>query len=241
MSYSYESILNHLNINKNFELNTEELSQYKKNSYEFILNHVNSSIFKANNFESNINEDILNYPGMTGYKTRHFYNNICSLPNCRYLEIGTYNGSSSISSLYKNKIDAVFIDNWFLSGSDKNIFNNAINKYNTGSKIKVFDSDCWKINLDEIENKFNVYLYDAGHSYEDQYKAISYYYTKLEENCIILIDDWNRPEVRNGTLDAFRDLNIKIKFKYEIFTPEPHYIHGVKDWWDGIGIFIIGF
>lgn len=210
-------------------------------SYEFILNHVNSCIQKANNFDSNINEDVLKYQGMSGYKTRHFYNNICSLPNCRYLEIGTYHGSSSISALYKNKIEAVFIDNWSLFNGNKDIFYDAIKKYNTGSKITVFDNDSWKINLDEIENKFNVYLYDGSHSYENQYKAISYYYTKLEENCIILIDDWNREEVRKGTLDAFKDLNINIKFKYEIFTQEPHYIIGVKDWWAGIGIFIVGF
>jgi len=210
-------------------------------SYEFILNHINTCIRKAENNESNINHDILNYSGMSGNKTRNFYNNICSLPDCRYLEIGTYHGSYSISALYKNKIDAVFIDNWSLFDGDKNIFYDAINKYNTGSKITVFDNDSFKINLNEIENKFNVYLYDGGHSYEEQYKAISYYKTKLEENCIILIDDWNRTEVRNGTLDAFKDLNIKIKFKYEILTQEPHYIHGADNWWDGIGMFIIGF
>jgi len=210
-------------------------------SYEFMLKHINDCLTKSNNNDSNINEDVLNYKGMSGNKTRHFYNNVCSMPDCRYLEIGTYHGSSSISALYKNKINAVFIDNWSLFDGNKDIFYDAINKYNTGSTVKVFDCDCWKVNLNEIENKFNVYLYDGGHSYEEQYKAISYYHTKLEQNCIILIDDWNRTEVRNGTLDALRDLNIKIKFKYEIFTEEPHYINGADNWWAGIGIFIIGF
>jgi hypothetical protein len=209
-------------------------------SYKFVLNHIITCLRKAENNESNINDDILNYHGMSGYKTRHFYNNICSLPNCRYLEIGTYHGSSSISAIYKNQIEALFIDNWSLFNGNKEIFYDAVKKYNTGSSYRVIDNDCWKININEIDNKFNVYLYDGGHEYEDHYKAISKFYTKLEENCIVLVDDWNWEAVRNGTMNAFNDLNINVKFKYEIFTPEPHYELGVTNWWNGIGVFIIG-
>jgi hypothetical protein len=211
----------------------------EKPTYEFILNHVITCLRKAENNESNVTEDILKYKGMSGYKTRHFYNNICSLPNCRYLEIGTYHGSSSISAIYKNQVDALFIDNWSLFDGDKNIFYRAIEKFNTGSKVQVIDNDCWKINDDEIDQKFNVYLYDGGHDYDDHYKAISLYHSKLEDNCIVLIDDWNWESVRKGTFDAFADLKIDVKFKYEIFTPEPHYELGITNWWNGIGIFII--
>lgn len=208
-------------------------------TYEDVLNHVITSLRKAENNESNINDDILSYKGMSGYKTRHFYNNICSLPDCRYLEIGTFHGSSSISAIYKNQVDALFIDNWSLFDGDKNIFFDAINKFNTGSEVEVIDNDCWKIDINDIDKKFNVYLYDGGHDYDDHYNAISKYHSKLEENCIVLIDDWNWDAVRKGTFDAFRDLDINVKFKYEIFTPEPHYHLGITNWWNGIGIFII--
>ena len=56
-----------------------------------------------------------------------------------------------------------------------------------------------------------------------------------------MIDDWNWEDVRNGTLDAFKDLNTNIKFKYEIITEQPHYDYDGKiGWWNGIGIFVIG-
>lgn len=206
-------------------------------TYDFVHNHVISCLIKAENDESQINEDILHYKGMSGYKTRHFYNNICSLPNCRYLEIGTFHGSSSISAIYKNKIDAVFIDNWSLFDGNKNIFYNAMNTYNTGSTVEVIDDDCWNVKI--TDKKFNVYLYDGGHDYEDHYKAISMFHSNLEDNCIVLIDDWNWEAVRRGTFDAFKDLNINVKFKQEIFTPEPHYELGITNWWNGIGVFII--
>lgn len=211
------------------------------NTYEYVLNHVITSLRMAENNESKLPGEILNYKGMSGYKTRHFYNNICSLiPECRYLEIGTYHGSSSISALYKNKVDAVFIDNWSLFNGNKGIFEEAISRYsNEENKVEVIDNDCWKVDVSEMNKKFNVYLYDGGHEYEDHYKAISKYYTTLGENCIVLIDDWNWEQVRRGTFDAIRDMNIKIKFKYEIFTPEPHYELGITNWWNGIGIFIL--
>ena len=205
---------------------------------EFMVNHVVTCLQKAENNDSHITDDILNYKGMSGYKTRHFYNNICSLPDCRYLEIGTYHGSSSISALYKNQIDALFIDNWSLFDGDKTIFYDAVGKYNTGSQVEVIDGDCWKVNLDK-DKKFNVYLYDGGHDYDDHYKAIANFHQHFDENCIVLIDDWNWEAVRRGTFDALRDLNIPIKFKYEIFTPEPHYDLGITNWWNGIGVFIL--
>jgi hypothetical protein len=167
------------------------------------------------------------------------------LPECRYLEIGTYHGSSSISAIYKNKVDAVFIDNWSLFDGNKGIFEEAIARYsNDENEVEVIDNDCWKVDVSEImrdkkKKKFNVYLYDGGHEYEDHYKAISKYYETLDENCIVLIDDWNWEQVRRGTFDAIRDMNIGIKFKYEIYTPEPHYELGITNWWNGIGIFIL--
>lgn len=210
-------------------------------SFEFVLNHIITCLRNAECYKSNINEDILNYKGMSGHKTRHFYNNLLTLPNCNYLEIGTYHGSSSISAIYKNKINyALFIDNWSLFHGDKNIFIDAIRKYNSeNNSIRVIDNDCWKIDTTTFDKKFNIYLYDGGHDYEDQYKAISHYIGVLDKNCIVLIDDWNWEAVRRGTFDVLRDLNIKIKFKYEIFTEEPHYYVGFDNWWNGIGIFII--
>jgi hypothetical protein len=84
------------------------------------IHHIVTSITNAENNVSKIDDkttegqEILTYEGYTGTKTRHLYNNICSDTHkvpIRYLEIGTWNGSSSISAVYKNNIEALFIDN----------------------------------------------------------------------------------------------------------------------------------
>jgi len=213
----------------------------KENDLEKVIEHVKYSIENANNACSKVNEHILNYSGFSGFKTRHLYNNICSMDHCRYLEIGTWHGSSSISAMYGNKLDGVFIDNYSLFDGNRDIFLKAVEKYKGECKYVLLDEDCWKVDLQKLGRTFNTYLYDGGHTYEDQYNAIKYYYDVLEENCIVMVDDWSWEDVRNGTLDAFHDLGTKIKFRHEIITEQPHYNqYGTENYWNGCGIFVIG-
>ena len=142
--------------------------------------------------------------------------------------------------MYRNNLNAIFVDNYSLFEGNKEVFLENAEKFKTDSIYRLLDEDCWKVNLAGLQ-KVNIYLYDGPHEYQDHYNAITYYYPLLEENCIVIIDDWSWDTTRKGTMDAFRDLNTKIKFKYEIITEQPHYNEfGIKNWWNGIGIFIIG-
>jgi hypothetical protein len=64
-----------------------------------------------NNISKNTN-DIINMEGMSGTKTRHFYNNLLNTEDSRYLEIGTWKSSSVCSAMCGNKAKVVCIDNW---------------------------------------------------------------------------------------------------------------------------------
>jgi hypothetical protein len=206
-----------------------------------VVEHVKLSIANAENHASKISKDIVDYTGYTGTKTRHFYNNICSIPNCKYLEIGTWYGSSSISAMYNNNISATFIDNWSQFNGNRRILEDALIKYHGNSEYDIIESDCWKVDTAKLP-EYNVYLYDGGHEYAEQYNAIKYYYNNLSKNCIVMVDDWNWEKVRNGTLDAFRDLNVKLLFKHEIFVDDTSRMPnhpGKHTWWNGIGIFVL--
>jgi hypothetical protein len=71
-------------------------------------NLIDNSFLKAENLQSKITQDIINLVGMTGIKTRHFYNNLLNTDDARYLEVGTWKGSSVCSAMYGNK--ATFIE-----------------------------------------------------------------------------------------------------------------------------------
>lgn len=221
-----------------------------------LVDHICKSIVNARNKISKIDQDteegkeILEYEGYTGINTRHFYNNICSNTSDQietqnhYLEIGTWYGSSSISAIYKNKIDALFIDNWCEFNGDANIFIENIEKFEGDSNCSLIESDCWSVDLNSIENKFNIYLYDGAHTEEDHYKSLKYYIPVLEDQFIFMVDDWCWPDVRDGTMRAIRDLNLKIQFRHEEFLSSeelngmPNH-KGKETWWNGIGIFLL--
>ena len=213
--------------------------------------HVIKSFYLAFHGKSQIDgntEDgqyILNYQGMSGKKTRHLYNNIMNNEDVKYLEIGTWYGSSSISAIYQNDIQALFIDNWSQFGGDKKIFQDAIGRFLTKkADCKLLESDCWKVNTKKIGTGYNVYLYDGGHTEEDHFKSLDYYYNNLDDVFIFMVDDWCWGDVRDGTWRAIEKLDLKVRFCHEVLmSPEervnfPNHA-GRDNWWNGIAIFVL--
>jgi len=56
-----------------------------QNFIDKYIKNIEQSLEKTNKLESKINDEILNIQGMSGIKTRHFYNNLCSMEDTRYL------------------------------------------------------------------------------------------------------------------------------------------------------------
>ena len=86
-------------------------------------------------------------------------------------------------------------------------------------------------------------MYDGDHKYEDQYKALTYYYDCLDDIFIFVVDDWNHDPVREGTRDAIRDLKLQIMFEHEIrltdnggHTPQPE---ATNTWWNGMYVAVL--
>ena len=60
---------------------------------------------------------------MSGQKYRTFINLfVHSSPNPRYLEVGSWAGSTAVSALYGNQVKAVCIDNWSQFGGPRDKF-----------------------------------------------------------------------------------------------------------------------
>jgi hypothetical protein len=208
-----------------------------------LVTHVKEALISVKSGIRKLPQEIHDYTGYTGTYTREFYNAICSIKDCSYLEIGTWYGSSSISALYGNTVRATFIDNWSEFEGNTNILINALEKYKGESTYTLIESDCWKVDVNTLP-KYDVYLYDGCHTYNDQYNAIVKYYPCLKDTSIVLIDDWNWDFVPQGTLDGLRDVGATILFSEEIIVPKselddmPNHI-GKNTWWNGIGIFVI--
>lgn len=209
---------------------------------ETYKNLVDTAFYNAENHISKITNDIIFMEGMTGTKTRHFYNNLLNTKDARYLEIGTWKGSSVCSAMCNNKATVVCIDNWSEFEGPKSEFLINFEKFKGDNNATFIENDCFKIDVSTLP-KFNIYMYDGNHTSESHYKALLHYYNCLDDVFIFIVDDWNCLEVRVGTTSAIQKLKFKILYEREIrltwdnsHTPYPEASH---TWHNGIYVVIL--
>tara|TARA_E500000178_G_scaffold353567_1_gene419831 strand:- start:1128 stop:1976 length:849 start_codon:yes stop_codon:yes gene_type:complete len=209
---------------------------------------VKKSLENALALNSNLPEWIINLEGLSGRKYRHFINNLISFfPDVKYLEIGSWLGSTACSAFFNNRLYALCIDNWseFLEfeKNPKKIFKkNVMECKNNKIRLKTIENDFKKIDYKTIK-KYNVYFYDGPHHFEDHFDAICLVQECLENKYILIIDDWNWKQVRDGTYQGLKKKKLKIISSIQIKTTQDDskaLVEGkYSEWHNGYGIFII--
>ena len=223
---------------------------FDRDSYSKILK---TAFFQSWAINTKIPDWIRFMPGMSGRKYRYLINNLVSLiEDARYLEIGSWTGSTACSAIYGNKVKTVCIDNWSQFNNTEDIpYQRVLNiknpkkefEINTKKVIsekidfKFIESDFRKINYNEV-GKFNIYVFDGPHEMKDHYDGITIVQPSLDDVFILIVDDWNIPKVRQGTLNAISDLSIKIISKIEIMTTQNNVVPKLlqcqfSDWHNG--------
>ena len=208
-----------------------------------LIQHVDNCFNLAEEQKSKINQDILGLEGMSGSKTRHLYNNLLSMKDARYLEIGVWKGSSVCSAMFENNATVVCMDNFSEFGGPKDEFLLNFNKFKNGNNALFIENDCFKVDITELP-KFNIYLFDGNHTHDSHYKALTYYLSCLDDIFIYIVDDWNWDTVRNGTYDAIASLGLTILYSREIRTTNDntHPTWGSirqKAWHNGVFVAVI--
>lgn len=205
-------------------------------------NIIDTAFVNAENNFSKITQEILDIDGMSGKKTRHFYNNLLNTEDARYLEIGTWKGSSVCSAMCNNKAKVVCIDNWSEFGGPKEDFLVNFEKFRGENDATFIENDCYLVDVLTLP-KFNIYMYDGNHTNESHYRALLHYYDCLDDMFIFIVDDWNWEDVRNGTLNSIEKLNLKVLYQREIrltwdnsHTSRPY---ADNTWWNGIYVAIL--
>lgn len=192
---------------------------------DFLISHAQNSVALAKQELSKLNNEILSVRGMSTKKIRHLVNNLCNFEDCKYLEIGLFKGSTFCSALFNNKVvSACGIDNYceFENENEgdltvKQVFDQNLQKFLPNRpEITVLNENSFTTT--PPENDYNVYFYDGGHLYQDQYLAYYKLDKYLNKYFITLVDDWIAwtGDVKHGTYQSFRDLNYKILWEEEL-------------------------
>jgi hypothetical protein len=188
--------------------------------------------------ESEVSDHVLSLPGMSGKCYRMFINNLVRLVyKPRYLEVGSWAGSTACSVIEKNVVSVLCIDNWSLFGGPKDaFFSNVESVRDNRVQFRFIESDFRAVDISEI-GAFNIYLFDGPHEERDQYDGLALYDAALDDDLFFIVDDWNWPNVRKGTVNAIRDTGFNIDFVIEVRTTQNNEhasIHGAAgDWHNG--------
>jgi hypothetical protein len=226
-------------LNSN-DLQGESNSQSLSPREEILIAHVKTSIEKAEKGISELDPIILEIQGMSSPIIRHFLNNVCSLEDASYLEIGCWKGSTLIAATYRNEAtlqDVIAIDNWSEFNGPKEEFLYNINTYLPTLPLRFHEGDSFLVDKSQIFFwPINIYFYDGNHSFEAQKAAFTFYDSVLDDIFITFVDDWNWEEVRAGTFAAFKELGYEILYERAFATSDTGMM---SSWWNGFYIAVI--
>ena len=233
-------------VNKVNDLDETSIT-YSGNLKDNFFLIIKSSIENALALKSKLPNWILNLEGLSGKKYRYLINNLIQdFFEPRYIEIGSWLGSTACSASYRNNLKILCIDNWsetFKTGLDsKKIFKENINKCTNKSNFKIIEENFKEIDYSKI-GKFNIYFYDGPHHEKDHFDGVNLVQSCLEKKYILIIDDWNWLQVRKGTLKALKKEKIELISKIEIRTTQDNsraIIEGkFSEWHNGYAFFVI--
>lgn len=196
------------------------------------VSYVQTCLQMADSKQSKLSQEILDLSGCSGAKTRHLLNNLAAIPGVRYLDIGTSEGTSVCAALYENKCEACVVDNNPTAKETRDTNFASFVK----NEITLIDKDPFRVNVTKDIKKYNVYLYDGpDHSNLGHYRAIQHYYRAMDDVFVLLIDDWNWPDVRSSTQNALKGMRVTKLFEREINTPSGD----DADWWNGLYVAVL--
>ncbi|MGH9498665.1 MAG: class I SAM-dependent methyltransferase [Terriglobales bacterium] len=184
-----------------------------------LVGHLQTAFNQAMACAGRIDPAALEIDGMSGKKYRLLINNlIANIPDARYLEIGTWAGSTLCSAINRNSVRATAIDNWSEFGGPKAQFLQNLERFKTpGAKVAFLECDFRSVDYSRL-GPFNVYMFDGPHTSADQFDGIRLVLPALDDTFILIVDDWNHPPARQGTLKALHDLNLSVLHSFEIRT-----------------------
>ena len=207
---------------------------------------LNEAFFKSLGMYTKLPKDLVKMPGLSGKKYRYLINNLVELTeDARYLEVGSFTGSSLCAAMFGNAGKAVAIDNFSERGGSKNILTQNIeqlNKTHENIDVQLMEADFYKVDFSTI-GKFNIYFFDGPHEEKDQYAGVQLAQPALDDIYTLVVDDWNGQNVVDGTMNALRDCNNEVLYSINIKTcfewSFPHITCERSEWHNGYFIAVV--
>lgn len=186
------------------------------------VEQIKKAIQNAEQHNSKLVGDVLEVPSFCSIKIRHLLNNLGEI-STNYLECGSHLGGHYCSVVYGNNLKrATAIDNYSefnKSGETKATFLDNANKYTPEhTKWDQIEEDCFTVK--DMKAKYDLYNYDALHTESAQQRAVTHFLSNLEDEFIMVVDDWQFPGVESGTRSGIKIANLEIVYEQSLVTKD---------------------
>jgi hypothetical protein len=201
---------------------------------------IEQAIENANNHISQLDDGPLSVGGFTSIKIRHLLNNLGFLATA-YFEVGSHIGSTYISTCYKNELGLVggaFACDSFCefnnNGRTKDQFIENCERYL--GRHQLWEKNCWDIQKIHDIPTVDLYLYDGGHDYESQKKAVTHFAPMMYEEFVMLVDDASWDSVKIGTDDGIKDAGLEVLYDNLLWNGKES---DSNEWWNGFRVLLL--
>jgi hypothetical protein len=172
-------------------------------------------------------------PRMSTFAVGAIINRIVSqLPDDQcFVNVGCWNGFTFLAGMAGNPDKrCIGIDNFSHPNSPRAAFLERFNRFK-GPKHEFHE-----IGFDEYfakvhQGKIGFYIYDGGHTYQDQYEGLQRAERFFADDCVILVDDTNWPQVRQANLDFMSGSR---DGQYELLFDRKTNRNGHPTFWNGV-------
>jgi predicted O-methyltransferase YrrM len=148
-----------------------------------------------------------------------------------YVEVGTYHGTSLISTMLGNDGDFVALDNWSLGDGSREQLEQNLERYSLTATL--LEGDAFEtLRSGALEGRtVGVYYYDNGHDYEQQLDGMRLIEPYLVSPALVIVDDtdWERVELAVG------DYLTQQPRATEIYSVDGK-DRGHPEWWEGMRV-----
>jgi len=213
------------------------------------VSHVIKSIDDSAMKKSNFNQNEFDIEGLSSNRVRHFLNNLCSMEDSVYLEIGSYTGSTFIPAIINNSVRSYAVDNynqkdisparsdldWNGSKNPKDDLLKNLKRYGVNN-YSVFNCEVSELSHLNFTKSPNILFYDGDHSFENQYRCLNHIINYMQNIFIMVVDDANFIDVVPSVKKVLEDSDFKILFEKQIFTPQ---LEDSTSWWNGLFIAVV--
>jgi hypothetical protein len=147
-----------------------------------------------------------------------------------FVNVGVWHGFTLLSAMIDNPEKVcIGVDNFTEFGGPRAAFTERFHHCKTESHF-FYDMGYREYFTRFHKSPIGFYIYDGGHSYDDQIVGLQLAEPFFSENCIVLVDDTNWDAPRKAT----EEFMLRSSNKYAVLLDETTYCNKHPTFWNGV-------